>query len=77
MNFHIPIAGDLKHHQAISNWFLGNFPSAQNINSSGENSLKAALEIMEGGNWGAAAATDGWSPNDFTLKDTISFMLYS
>ncbi len=56
---------------------FGKFPISTKYKFSGENSLKLHWKSLEGGNWGVAAATDGWSPNDFTLKDTISFMLYS
>ncbi len=53
------------------------FPINAKHKFSGRNSLKLHWKSVEGGDWGIAAAADGWSPNDFTLKDTISFMLYS
>ncbi len=56
---------------------FGRFPTSTKYKFTGKNSLKLYWKSAEGGNWGVAAATDGWSPNDFTLKDTISFMLYS
>ncbi len=53
------------------------FPISNKYKFSGKNSLKLHWKSIKGGDWGIAAASDGWAPNDFTLKDTISFMLYT
>ncbi len=53
------------------------FPTSTKYKFSGNNSLKIHWKSSELGNWAIAAATDGWAPNDFTLKDSISFMLYT
>ncbi len=56
---------------------FGRFPISSKYKFSGNNSLKLHWKSVRNGDWGIAAASDGWAPNDFTLKDTISFMLYT
>ena len=53
------------------------FPVDVNNKYSGVNSLRLRWKSVAGGDWGIAVAKQGWIPHDVTLKDSITFQVYS
>ncbi len=44
---------------------------------SGSNSLRLRWKSIAGGEWGLAVAEDGWVAHDATIKDSITFRVYT
>ncbi len=53
------------------------FPVSSEIYFQGENSLKLHWTSKSGGDWGMAIAEVGWPGHDISVKDTLSFWVYS
>lgn len=53
------------------------FPVSSEIYFQGENSLKLHWTSKSGGDWGMAIAEVGWPGHDVTVKDTLSFWVYT
>lgn len=53
------------------------FPVSVDTFYSGTNALKLKWKSSINGDWGAAIAVPGWPGRDVTMKDTLSFWVYS
>lgn len=53
------------------------FPISVDTLYAGRNALKLKWTSRNGGDWGAAIAAPGWPGRDVTLKDTLSFWVFS
>lgn len=53
------------------------FPVSVDTFYLGRNSLKLRWTSRSGGDWGAAIAAPGWPGRDITIKDSLSFWVYS
>lgn len=53
------------------------FPVDTNYKFSGINSLRLRWKSVAGGNWGMAVAEAGWIAHDVTIKDSITFYVFT
>ncbi len=53
------------------------FPVDINHKYSGTNALRLMWKSVSGGDWGIAVAEEGWTAHDFTVKDSITFEVYT
>jgi len=62
---------------AVERYNGDKFPVSTDHFYSGLNSLKLRWTSREGGDWGMAVAEWGWPGHDVTVKDSITFFVYS
>jgi len=53
------------------------FPVDVDNKYSGTNALRLRWKSVEAGDWGIAVAEQGWIPHDATIKDSITFWIFS
>ncbi len=53
------------------------FPVEDSIKYSGTNSLKLSWVSTSGGDWGIAVAEPGWPGHDVTIKDSLTFWVFT